>query len=238
MVRAAVWLYSGAVRVASRFAIIALLLFALAATARSAVPAIVFAHGGAAFGLIALAYVLRRVSFFGKDPSGRIGVAPFALLWPVHAMNALTFALVRLLSRERHADEIVPGVLLGRRLAIGEDARFHASGARAVLDLTGEFIEPAFARSTSYRCIPLLDLTAPTSDELRAGVEWLRSAPRPVYVHCALGHGRSATFVAAWLLATGAASTPDDAIAQVRARRPRIGLNPAQQAVLRNFSRT
>lgn len=72
-----------------------------------------------------------------------------------------------------------------------------------------------------YCGIPWLDVTSPAPEELAAAareIETLRSEGS-VLVSCALGRGRSAAAVAAWLLLTGRAASADDAIAQVRALR-------------------
>jgi protein-tyrosine phosphatase len=46
-----------------------------------------------------------------------------------------------------------------------------------------------------------------------------------VLVACALGYGRSAAAVTAWLVATGRAATPEAAIVRLRKIRPRIALD-------------
>jgi protein-tyrosine phosphatase len=55
------------------------------------------------------------------------------------------------------------------------------------------------------------------------------------YVHCALGHGRSATLVAAVLLELGLATDPDDAVNRIRLLRPGVALSPAQRVQLHQF---
>lgn len=47
------------------------------------------------------------------------------------------------------------------------------------------------------------DTHAPTAQQIEVGVQWAlaqRAAGRPVLVHCAHGHGRSATVLAAILI--------------------------------------
>ncbi len=106
-----------------------------------------------------------------------------------------------------------------------------------MLDLTCEFSEIPALRQLSYRCIPVLDTRAPSLDSLKAGAEWIKdeSAKGPVYIHCALGHSRSATFVAAYLLLSGKARTPQEAIDKIKVIRPRIGLHPEQVALLKEM---
>ena len=53
-----------------------------------------------------------------------------------------------------------------------------------------------------------------------------------VYVHCKIGYSRSAAAVAAWMLQTGRAATVDDAIAQLREKRPTIVIRPEIRAAL------
>jgi protein-tyrosine phosphatase len=104
-----------------------------------------------------------------------------------------------------------------------------------VADLTSEF---AAARdivrgSAAYRSLPTLDAAAPPNprvfDDL---VRALAGASAPVYVHCALGHGRSALVVAAVLVARGLANDAARAEALIKAARPGVGLNKAQRAFL------
>jgi len=74
--------------------------------------------------------------------------------------------------------------------------------------------------------MPVLDATAPTPGESSDAAAWLagRVSGGPVYVHYALGHGRSATVVVAYLLATGQAATAEEGLALVRQKRPGVGL--------------
>jgi protein-tyrosine phosphatase len=60
----------------------------------------------------------------------------------------------------------------------------------------------------------------------------------PVYVHCAQGHGRSATFAAAWLLAAGSAKDARDAVEKLRSKRPLVRLTVGQFGALAQFAET
>ena len=96
----------------------------------------------------------------------------------------------------------------------------------ALLDLTAELAAPCTA--APYRNHAWLDLVPPSPAALAEAahsIETLR-AHSPVLVCCALGYGRSAAAVAAWLVLSGRAPDAAEAIARIRARRPRIVLHP------------
>ena len=136
------------------------------------------------------------------------------------------------------------GVWLGRLPFAREMARSASAepgGApefAALLDLTGEL---SIAQGAwRYVSMPWLDLVAPAPEALDAAareIERLRREGGPVLVSCAMGRGRSAIAVAAWLLLTGRAEDAADAIAQVRACRPQVVLRPAHREVLTECER-
>jgi protein-tyrosine phosphatase len=53
----------------------------------------------------------------------------------------------------------------------------------------------------------------------------------PVYIHCASGHSRSAVVAAALLVRLQRAGTLEEALAQIRKRRPRANPTPQQRRV-------
>ncbi|RYG63730.1 serine/threonine protein phosphatase, partial [bacterium] len=69
------------------------------------------------------------------------------------------------------------------------------------------------------------------------GAEWIENQLKngPVYVHCALGHGRSTTFVAAYLNRAGKASGVEDSLSIIQSRRPSIDLSPSQKQALQQL---
>ncbi len=193
-----------------------------------------------AFGGVGLAYAFIGPRAFGKRPDGTLPPWSRVVYAPYFALNALSLWGFRRSARENDCDEIAPGIFLGCRLGRSDRALVERLQIRSVFDLTGEFGEAAFLRQLNYRAQPLLDTGAPTLGELEAGARWITAATShgPIYVHCALGHGRSATFVAAALLLLGRAQNAHSALELIRRKRPHIGLSRAQLAVLRHFNAT
>ena len=139
----------------------------------------------------------------------------------------------------RRWDNIAPGVWIGRQLSDAEAAEAVRLGVMSVLDLTAEFSEAAPFRSTTYRNLPILDMTAPTPDQMREAARFIgtEGAKGTVYVHCKIGYSRSAAAVGAYLLASHQAATTQQAVDLLRKARPSIIIRPEAMAALRAFER-
>lgn len=173
----------------------------------------------ASFGGAALAYLTNSPAVFGKRrfwwPLSMVVLLPFlGLTW-------LAWVIGR--RRSEPATEIVPGVWLGSWPLRLPD------GVKRVVDLTAEFPRPPCSRGMDYVLCATLDKTPPAVDAMRRVVDGLIADPQPTLVHCAMGHGRSATVVAAWLVARGDAGDVDAACALLAAKRPNIGLTAEQR---------
>jgi protein-tyrosine phosphatase len=198
----------------------------------------VLAYTGAAFASLAVTYLTRRPAWLLKRGSGSRHPLGWAVYLPYILLNGLLFHAQRLLSREVATNELVTGLYLGRLLTARE-SRLVAPQPVAVIDLAAELTENrVFRRLPGYLLIPVLDATPPSQEQLQQGVDHLRRhlAVGRVYIHCALGHGRSATLAAAFLLATRKSSMVEEAVAAVRAKRPAVRLNAQQVRALRVFA--
>jgi hypothetical protein len=170
--------------------------------------------GIVALGLVALNYAAAGPAGFQKR-KGRQSLAVTVLLAP-HRL-AVEANRWRRLRRETGPSPIHDGVWLG---PLPSARQMKARGFRGLVDLTSELVMAPGA--WTYRGFPWLDVTSPSPADLLAAareIEALRVSG-PVLVSCAMGRGRSAAAVAAWLLLTGRAACAEDAIAQVRALRP------------------
>lgn len=186
----------------------------------------------AALLLVALAYASLGHAVFQKH-AGRQAAAARILLAPYRWGAWLSS---RWFTRSgAPSAQVVPGVWIGRAPGAADWAHFEPAG---ILDLTAEFEADARALKLRHRNVPMLDLVAPTLQQLRHAVDALDELfahHAPVLVHCALGYSRSALVIAAWLLTRGLAGSPQQAIALVRVARPGIVLGPAMQQLLEDF---
>jgi protein-tyrosine phosphatase len=187
--------------------------------------------------LMSWAYFRLGPGLIGKQPQGSIVLWRWFMLWPYHLTNVLNLHLMALLSRENAADEVAPGLFVSRRLTLLDRQLLAEGKIAAVLDATAEFPRLGALRGKAYWCCPLLDMTAPTVEQLLEGVAFVLEQRQqgPVLIHCAAGHGRSATFAAAVLLSDGEARDPDEAIEILRSKRPGIHLNHEQVRALQAF---
>ena len=105
-----------------------------------------------------------------------------------------------------------------------------------IVDLTSEFSEPRAVRTRCvYLCLPTLDNAVPDGKAFGEMVRKVAANEGAVYIHCALGHGRSALGAAAVLMARGLASSPEEALGQVKRARPGVRLNRWQWAFLKKW---
>lgn len=192
----------------------------------------------------ALSSAIAAAGYVGVGPAiyrkkdGRLQLVTRVIMGPMLLGQALSLRYYR--RQCRPWDEAVPGLLMGRKLNEAEAEDLLAHGVTAVLDLTAEFSEAARLRQTVYRNLPILDLTAPTPEQLQDAVEFIREhvANGVVYVHCKIGYSRTAAVVAAYLLAAGHAGDADGAMSRMRAARPSMVIRPEVVKALESFQRT
>jgi protein-tyrosine phosphatase len=177
---------------------------------------------------VAIVYLAQAPGAFGKRRDGTLAWWAWLVWAPIFGYMRLLHELARSLTGEPVADEVAPGVWVGRR------PRRHElpAGIAIVVDLCAELpAAPGVAADRRYLVIPTLDATAPPPGEIVRAVEAVLATPGAAFIHCAFGHGRSATVAAAVLVRRGDA-TLDDVEQILRAARPRIGLNAYQRRML------
>jgi len=176
---------------------------------------------GGALMVVGMIYATGRTDWFGKQ-NGSIRPAAQWLLAPYLIAARINS---RLWTRNRPvAREIAAGVWLGR-VPSAHEIQF-----ASIVDMTAELAIDA--SQVHYRNIAVLDLTVPSAAQIEAAVRAIEEMPKPLLVCCALGVSRSATAVAAWLLASGRASTVEEAIRLIELREAPTVLSASHRKVL------
>ena len=108
-----------------------------------------------------------------------------------------------------------------------------SDGLPAVLDVCAEYPRPRY--HGAYRTLPLLDMVAPSENDLVQAaslLEALRRQHGKVLTCCALGYGRSAAVVLTWLLVYGGCRDLAQATAELKQARPQMVLPPETAKVV------
>jgi protein-tyrosine phosphatase len=185
--------------------------------------------------IIAAAYLGVGARIYGKR-DGKL--APWArlLLWPVLAGHVVSRWHYR--RRSLPYDALTDRAWIGARLSDTEARRVIDNGVTAVMDLAAESSEAAPLRQVAYLQLSVLDLTAPTMDDLARAVAFIDEHidRGVVYVHCKAGYSRTAAVAGAWLIATGRATDASQAIALMTAARRGMTVRPEVVSALEQFA--
>jgi membrane-associated phospholipid phosphatase len=212
------------------------------------VGAILFAAVGLLFGLWGFLFLwpaaslaVVAVAYFGIGPgiyrktADRIPFSARALLWPCLIGQRLSLAWYR--RQCRAWDEVTTGVWIGNKLSDAGAEEAIRQGVTAVLDLTAEFDEAKPFLALPYLNLPILDLTAPSPEQMAEMANFIRrhAASGILYVHCKAGYSRSAAAVGAYLLTHEPGATVKDVLRCMRDSRPSIVIRTEIDSVLSRF---
>ncbi|MCU0535121.1 MAG: hypothetical protein MUD14_14635 [Hydrococcus sp. Prado102] len=184
------------------------------------------------FFLLSFAYQKGSVKIFGKQSNGAISFFSIVLLLPTLLFLWTIWHVRRLILKEQYSHEIIPNIWLGRRVLASEIP----DNISLIVDLTTEFIEPQdLIAGKTYICIPTLDASVPSDEQFFEIVEKICAWQGDVYLHCALGRGRSATVAAGILLAKGIVDDVDRAKILLQNIRPGVDFSVSQRQLLERF---
>ena len=191
----------------------------------------------------AAACTLVSGAYFGLGPGiyrkidGRLALSTKLLFMPLLMGQYLSLLYYK--RQCRSWDEATPQLWIGRKLSDIEAIEAMRRGVTAVLDLTAEFSEAKPFRELRYLNVPILDLTAPTPKQLKRCLDFIaENAAGIVYLHCKIGYSRTAAVAGAYLIASGKASTAEEAMHLLRMARPSIIIRDEASAALELFEKS
>lgn len=186
---------------------------------------------GVNFIAVGTAYAGIGPQIFAKKLKGSMSKKSLCLL-PYLALTWVVWYIQIVTSKEDCCNEIAPGIWIGRRLYANE----LPSNISLIIDLTAEFPEPPSVLSgKTYICIPTLDISVPPESVFYELIQKITNWEGNVYIHCALGHGRSATVAAGVLIAKGFVHNIQEAEEVLKTARPGIKFSPAQKNLLKKY---
>ena len=168
--------------------------------------------------VVAFAYLTGNAAVFQKQADGRLSAAATVLLLPY--LVGVRLNMVYWLRGKAKTARVRDDVLIGSVSGISDNLP-------AVLDVCAEYPHPRYRGV--YRVLPLLDMVAPSENDLVQAaslLEVLRRQHGKVLTCCALGYGRSAAVVFTWLLVYGGCRDLAQATAELKQARPQTVLPP------------
>ncbi|KAK6933551.1 Dual specificity phosphatase, catalytic domain [Dillenia turbinata] len=173
----------------------------------------------------------------GKKPDGSFPIWSIVMFSPFLYFVRIFSLLRRLRSREEPYTKVYDGLYIGGWPA---SLGMLPPGNPAIVDCTCEFPRISELSGNPYLCIPTWDTRAPQPGDIESAVKWAcrkRAQSRPIFIHCAYGHGRSVTVTCALLVSLGVVEDWKAAEKFIQERRPRIHLNDLQRQSLEEWSR-
>jgi predicted protein tyrosine phosphatase len=130
---------------------------------------------------------------------------------------------------------VTPALYIGSQHGRWGKRKLQRLGIHSSVNLRSEFDDQAHGLALDNSCyLPTVDRTAPTLEQLREGIDFIRRALATggkVYIHCQAGVGRAPTLAAAYLVSEGV--SVEEALETIRHVRPFLDMTPSQVEQLR-----
>ncbi|CAN6438919.1 unnamed protein product [Victoria cruziana] len=198
-----------------------------------------FLHASLASFLISIAShpYLNLPLILGKNPNGSFPLWSYILFGPYLIFIRIYVYFRRLKRREPLYNEIIDGIYVGGWPSPLDSA---PPGDLAIVDCTCELPKSSLFSKNEYICIPTWDTRAPQPSEIELAVRWAcrkRAQSKPVYIHCAFGHGRSVSVLCALLVALGVSDHWKEAEKIVKKQRSSIRMNALHRKSLEEWTK-
>lgn len=210
----------------------------LAILFRTSLFTILFGWIALSFLCVSLAYFANNPSIFRKKMDGRIPFFAKLFFIPFLVIIHIYNKIARDFDGVPSIQCVGENLFIGDKLTPSDVAILADKNIKAVLDVTAEFesLDWTLANETiSYHNIPILDHSTPREKELSQAIIWIKNQQLhkgPVLIHCALGRGRSALIVIAYLLSQSTHKKISTVLNELRKTRSTVNLNKRQMKLL------
>ncbi|XP_071721714.1 uncharacterized protein [Rutidosis leptorrhynchoides] len=173
----------------------------------------------------------------GKNGDGTIPIWSKIMFGPYIYLVRVFCAMRRWLSGEEPYTEVFEGVYVGGWPSSIEKL---PPGNPAIVDCTCEFPRISELKGLAYLNLPTWDTRSPQPGEIESAVKWAmrkRALNKPIFIHCAYGHGRSVAVTCALLVALGVAEDWKVAEKMIKEKRPYIRMNSLHRGALEEWSK-
>ncbi len=175
-----------------------------------------------------------------RPPISRLLLAPYRVAFYSFLALRRGYATVRPSAGGAWRTWVTPDLLLGGFMAPGDARALVAEGVGAIVNVSHELVPPLRsieAAGLDYHHVPCWDMRAPSLEDTERAVDFIARSiaqGRKVYVHCASGVGRSVITILCYL-ATREGRDIEEALADIRKRRPRVNPSRAQRGFVDEF---
>ncbi|KAG9458994.1 hypothetical protein H6P81_003502 [Aristolochia fimbriata] len=173
----------------------------------------------------------------GKRSDGSFPLWSLIIFGPYLGFVRLYVFFKRLKSKEPAFNQVCDGVYVG---AWPSSLDRLPPGDPAIIDCTCELPRHPLFNKNAYICIPTWDTRSPRASDIESAVRWAcrkRSQKKPVFIHCAFGHGRSVSVTCAILVELGVAEDWKQAEKLIKEQRPRIRMKRLHRKTLDEWSK-
>ena len=187
---------------------------------------IIFLWPAANTAFFGLAYLFNKPMLFAKSQNGRINILIHLINLPWLFFTTAVWRFGCLISKEAPFNKIPStNITIGRRLLKTE----FPDEIEIILDLTCEFNE-CLPDNKEYINLPLLDGIAPPGNTVKQLQDILpRINNKQIYIHCAQGHGRTATITTLLLVLIKKYPKVEDAYKCILENRPKANMSRSQK---------
>lgn len=182
------------------------------------------------FYLIAIAYFCNFSKILMKDKNGQIPFWVTIFFFPFRMLLHFSFLLSRLFKKTNTLKQINQNIYCGPRVVYGSIPE----AVDAIIDLTYEFSEASkIKEGKAYYSFPILDGMPPSDAKI---VEFIQNIKeKPVYIHCAMGHGRTSMFTILYLIIHKYVENYDESLSLL-CEKQTTGMNSRQEAFTKELA--